>query len=109
MKTTRLMLVLALCLSAIPALAAGDEPATQPKPATESQPATQNAAQSDPPRKLSDDEYYELFKSFADTIDQVERNYVKEVDRRELMEAAIKGVLTRLDPYSSYIAPEEFS
>ncbi len=109
MKTMRLTLVLALCLSAIPALFAGDEPATQPKPATESQPATQKAAQPDPPRKLSDDEYYELFKSFADTIDQVERNYVKEVDRRELMEAAIKGVLTRLDPYSSYIAPEEFS
>ena len=109
MKTMRLTLVLALCLSAIPALFAGDEPATQPKPATESQPATQKAAQPDPPRKLSDDEYYELFKSFADTIDQVERNYVKEVDRRELMEAAIKGVFSKLDPYSSYIAPEEFA
>jgi carboxyl-terminal processing protease len=55
-----------------------------------------------------DDEYYELFRSFADTIDQVERNYVKEVDRRELMEAAIKGVLSKLDPYSSYIGPQEF-
>src|SRR5687767_8175065 len=24
-----------------------------------------------------DDEYYELFRSFADTVDQVERNYVQ--------------------------------
>jgi carboxyl-terminal processing protease len=55
-----------------------------------------------------DDEYYELFRSFADTLDQVERNYVQKVDRRELMEAAIKGVLSKLDPYSSYIGPEEF-
>ena len=55
-----------------------------------------------------DDEYYELFRSFADTVDQVERNYVQKVDRRELMEAAIKGVLSKLDPYSSYISPEEF-
>jgi carboxyl-terminal processing protease len=49
----------------------------------------------------------ELFKLFADTLDQVERNYVKEVDRRELMEAAIRGMLSKLDPYSNYIAPQE--
>ncbi len=50
---------------------------------------------------------YELLKLFADTLDQVQRNYVKEVDRRELMEAAIRGMLGKLDPYSSYIAPGE--
>ena len=51
------------------------------------------------------DDYYELYKLLADTIDQVERNYVKEVDRRELIEAAIKGVMAELDPYSVYIGP----
>jgi len=56
-----------------------------------------------------DDDYYELFKILVDTMDQVERNYVKEVDRRELMEAAIEGVLGKLDPYSDYISPEELS
>ncbi|HEY2761476.1 MAG TPA: PDZ domain-containing protein, partial [Pirellulales bacterium] len=55
----------------------------------------------------ADEEDFELFKSLADTIDQVERNYVKPIDRRELMEAAIKGILTKLDPYSSYINPDE--
>ena len=40
---------------------------------------------------------------FADTLDQVERNYVKDISHRELMEAAIKGILTKLDPYSSKI------
>ena len=46
---------------------------------------------------------YELYKMLVDTIDQVERNYVTEVNRRELIEAAIRGVLSKLDPYSSYI------
>lgn len=55
------------------------------------------------------DDYYELYKILVDTMDQVERNYVKEVDRRELMEAAIKGVLGKLDPYSAYINPQEIS
>jgi carboxyl-terminal processing protease len=50
---------------------------------------------------------YELYQIFADTIDQVERNYVKGIDRRELMEAAIQGVLDKLDPYSNYISPDE--
>lgn len=55
------------------------------------------------------DDYYELYKLLADTVDQVDRNYVKEVDRRELIEAAIRGVINKLDPYSSYIGPEELA
>lgn len=51
---------------------------------------------------------YELFSLLVDTLDQVERNYVKEIDRRELIEAAIQGLLSKLDdPYSNYIAPED--
>ena len=56
-----------------------------------------------------EDDYYELYKSFADTVDQIQRNYVKDISRRELMDAAIKGMLTKLDPYSSYIPPEDLS
>jgi carboxyl-terminal processing protease len=55
------------------------------------------------------EEYYELFRLFADTLDQVERNYVQEVDRRELVDAAIEGVMGKLDPYSSYIPPAELA
>jgi carboxyl-terminal processing protease len=55
----------------------------------------------------TDDDYYEFYRTLADTIDQVERNYVKPVDRRELMEAAIRGVLQKLDPYSGYIDRDE--
>jgi carboxyl-terminal processing protease len=53
------------------------------------------------------DEYYELMKLFVDTFEQIERNYVKDVDRRQLMQSAIRGMVTQLDPYSNYISPEE--
>ncbi len=61
-------------------------------------------AEAKPPVK---DDYYELYKLLVDTIDQVERNYIKDVDRRELVEAAIRGVLSKLDGYSTYISPED--
>ncbi|MCC6125082.1 MAG: S41 family peptidase [Pirellulales bacterium] len=56
---------------------------------------------------MEQENYYELYKLVVDTVDQVERNYVTEVDRRELIEAAVRGVLARLDPYSTYIGPKE--
>lgn len=57
---------------------------------------------------LSEDDYYELYRTLADTLDQVERNYVKKISRSELMEAAIEGIVRKLDPYSGYISSEEF-
>ena len=57
----------------------------------------------------ADDEYFQLMQLFADTFEQVERNYVKEVDRRKLMEAAVRGMLLELDPYSTYISREELA
>ena len=62
-----------------------------------------NPPKPNPPKE----EYYELYKLLVDTMDQVERNYVKEIDRRELMEAAIGGILGKLDPYSAYINPKQ--
>lgn len=54
-----------------------------------------------------DPNYYEMMKLFVDTFEQIDRNYVKEVDRRELIEAAMRGMIAKLDPYSSYIDPDE--
>ncbi len=56
-----------------------------------------------------DDEYYELMKKFVDTFEQIERNYVKKVDRKELLEAAIRGMVSKLDQYSNYISQEDLS
>ena len=54
-----------------------------------------------------DQEYYQLMRLFVDSFDQIERNYVQEIDRRELIEAAIDGMLKKLDQYSDYIPPQE--
>ena len=50
-------------------------------------------------------ERYELMKLFVESFHQIESNYVSEVDRRELMEAAIQGMIRHLDQYSTYIPP----
>ncbi|MAD80323.1 MAG: peptidase S41 [Planctomycetaceae bacterium] len=71
--------------------------------------ADKTAVESDEAIKKAekDEEFYELFRLFADTLDQVERNYVKDISRRELMEAAIQGVISKLDQHSNYIAPDD--
>ena len=55
----------------------------------------------------TEDEYFELMKLFVDTFEQIDRNYVKPVDRRELLDAAMRGMVLKLDPYSSYIDTSE--
>lgn len=80
-------------------------------PSKESEPApppVQQKAEKQPEKTpLGEADEYELQRILVDTIDQVERNYVKGISRRELVEAAIEGVLEKLDPYSTYISPEE--
>ena len=67
----------------------------------------QDSSITDNLEKADREDYYELLMVFADTIDQIERNYVEKISRRELVEAAIEGALNALDPYSNYIAPDE--
>src|SRR4051794_21715025 len=49
------------------------------------------------------DEMMELYGLFVDAVEQVESHYVRPVDRRELLESALKGMLQNLDPHSSFI------
>jgi carboxyl-terminal processing protease len=82
----------------------------QEKSASEASPTPMEKLEKrDNPAKPADKDTidYELIKLFTDSLDQVERNYVKEIDRRELLEAAIKGMMSKLDPYSQYIPPNE--
>jgi len=57
----------------------------------------------------SEEEILNLMRMFSETFEQIERNYVKGVDRRRLMEAAIRGMLQELDQYSNYISPDQIS
>ncbi len=54
------------------------------------------------------DNTYENLKLFASVLDLVERNYVKEVSPQKLIYGAINGMLTSLDPHSSFMKPEDF-
>ena len=51
---------------------------------------------------------YENLKVFADVMSIVKKNYVEEVDSKELIYGAINGMLTSLDPHSSFMPPESF-
>src|SRR6516165_9399080 len=48
------------------------------------------------------DEMLELYGLFVDAVEKVETNYVRPVQRRELLESALEGMLQNLDPHSSY-------
>jgi len=51
---------------------------------------------------------YRMLGLFGDVLDTVERQYVTDVDDTKLIEAAIDGMLTSLDPHSGYLNPESF-
>ena len=49
---------------------------------------------------------YEQLDLFGDIFERIRSQYVEEVDESELIEAAINGMLTSLDPHSSYLSPK---
>ncbi|WP_417826898.1 S41 family peptidase [Thalassospira povalilytica] len=53
-------------------------------------------------------ETYRLLNLFGDVFEQVKAKYVEEVDDKQLIEAAINGMLTSLDPHSSYLNMDNF-
>ncbi|MGZ2255808.1 S41 family peptidase [Roseobacter sp. A03A-229] len=50
---------------------------------------------------------YEQLDLFGDIFERIRAQYVEEVDSKELIEAAIDGMLTSLDPHSSYLSPDD--
>ncbi len=47
-------------------------------------------------------------RTFTDVFNQVRNNFVDETDDQALMNAAIRGMLSELDPHSSYMEADEF-
>lgn len=50
---------------------------------------------------------YEQLDLFGDIFERIRAGYVEEVDEKELIEAAINGMLTSLDPHSSYLSADD--
>jgi len=67
-------------------------------------PATDDSKSASSSTQLSLDE----LRTFTDVFNQVRRNYVEEVDDRKLLESAIDGMLSDLDPHSAYLPDRDF-
>lgn len=50
-------------------------------------------------------ETYEKLKIFTEVLSAVKRNYVEEVDPKDLIYDAIRGMLRSLDPHSAFLPP----
>ncbi len=52
---------------------------------------------------------YKLLNLFGEVYDRVRSDYVEKPDEQKMMEAAINGMLTSLDPHSSYMNAKDFA
>ena len=53
-------------------------------------------------------ETYRSLNLFGDIFEKIRADYVEKPDERKLIEAAINGMLTSLDPHSGYLDPKSF-
>ncbi|MBK8438399.1 MAG: S41 family peptidase [Rhodobacter sp.] len=55
-----------------------------------------------------DSSVYEQLDLFGDIFERIRGQYVEPVETEKLVEAAINGMLTSLDPHSSYLSAKDF-
>ncbi len=91
-RLTPLALSLALLLGSAPLLAA-----------EQSAPAIEDTETGKAPLPLDE------LRTFAEVMDRVKAAYVEPIDDKTLLENAIKGMLSNLDPHSAYLEPEAFA
>ncbi|MEY6432712.1 S41 family peptidase [Thioalkalicoccus limnaeus] len=50
----------------------------------------------------------EELRTFAEVLGRIKKDYVEEVDDEDLLEGAIRGMLSSLDPHSAYLNRDEY-
>jgi carboxyl-terminal processing protease len=98
LQSFRRKVILAVCagviMMSIPALSFAEEERT---------------AGSKPERSPDDfSETYENLNLFGDVFERVRNQYVEEKEDKELIENALNGMLSALDPHSSYLPPKNY-
>ena len=58
--------------------------------------------------KQKNENTYQLLNLFGDVFERVRATYVEEITDEQLIESAITGMLTSLDPHSSYLNAKSF-
>ena len=56
-----------------------------------------------------DKDVYKYLNLFGEAFEKIKNNYVEPVSSKELIESAIEGMLSSLDPHSSYLNDDELS
>ncbi|WP_028303657.1 S41 family peptidase [Oceanospirillum maris] len=51
----------------------------------------------------------EELRTFGEVFERIKRAYVHDVDDKDLLDDAIRGMISGLDPHSSYLTPEDYS
>ena len=66
------------------------------------------ADESPPPRAEDPNVPWQDARLLAEVLERVEREYVEPVDDHQLLQAAIRGMVSSLDPYSAYLDGDEY-
>ena len=56
-----------------------------------------------------ENEIYKKIDLFGEVLEKINKEYVDEINQSDRMDAAINGLLQSLDPYSTYLSPENFN
>ncbi len=113
------LIALAATVLAISGIAYAEEQKAQPQQEEQQKPAikvtppvtdTSDDASADKKGKMTTDpqETYKQLNLFGDVFERVRAQYVDEVSDEQLIEYAVNGMLSSLDPHSSYLNEKDF-
>ncbi|HRQ61266.1 MAG TPA: peptidase S41, partial [Alphaproteobacteria bacterium] len=66
-------------------------------------------AGSKPETESSSEDTYKNLNLFGDVFERVRHQYVDEISDKDLIEKALNGMLSALDPHSSYLNEDQFA
>jgi carboxyl-terminal processing protease len=94
-----------------PPVPVGPDVSDQPPPDDEPTPAAESdSSETDGTATAEDADALPLddLRTFAEVFGRIKSDYVEDVDDRELLASAIRGMLGGLDPHSSYLDPDAY-
>ncbi len=60
-------------------------------------------------RSGSEDQSLDALRAFIEVYEHIKEEYVEEIDDQTLLDYAINGMLSKLDPHSAYMGPKDVS